>query len=181
MSERYEERAGTTDLIQHGEDEVDECTAPVERLTVEIRDDGQLWASRDGRTSSVWVRRCFPWSEPTRYVSLRDHEKNEFALVPDVTALDPRSREALEDALAVAGFVLEIERILDVDEEIEIRTWSVVTRQGERRFQTRLDDWPREVPGGGYLIRDVSGDLYYIEDARALDRHSRDLLWAYVE
>jgi hypothetical protein len=30
------------------------------------------------------------------------------------------------------------------------------------RFQTPRDEWPREVPGGGLLIRDVAGELYFI-------------------
>jgi len=150
-------------------------------LRVERRPDGQLWAEREGEARPVWVRRCFPWSEPTQYVSLLDDEKNEFALVPDLRALEPASRRALEDAVAEAGFVLQLESIESIDEEVEIRTWRVRTRQGPRSFQTRLDDWPREVPGGGYLIRDVAGDLYHVADLRKLDAKSRELLWAYVE
>ena len=114
-------------------------------------------------------------------MSLRDAEKNEFALIPDVGALEPDSRDAMEVALAEAGFVMEVDRIVHVDEEIEIRTWKVSTLQGDRSFQTRLDDWPREVPGGGYVIRDVAGDLYFIGSPGDLDAHSRELLWAYVE
>jgi hypothetical protein len=150
-------------------------------LVVERREDGQLWAAHGGASRPVWVRRCFPWSEPTRFVSLLDHEKNEFALVRDVGALEPGSRRAVEDALAEAGFVLQIERIESVEEEVEIRTWEVQTRQGHRSFQTRLDDWPREVPGGGYVIRDVAGDLYHVAHPAELDEGSRKLLWAYVE
>lgn len=150
-------------------------------LRVERRPDGQLWAERDGEGRTVWVRRCFPWSEPTRFVSLLDDEKNEFALVPDVRALEPVSRAAIEEGLAEAGFVLEIEEIETIEEEVEIRTWEVQTRQGPRSFQTRLDDWPRGVPGGGYLIRDVAGDLYYISDPASLNERSRDLLWAFVD
>ncbi len=150
-------------------------------LRLERRPDGQLWAEQGGEAQAVWVRRCFPWSEPTRFVSLLDSEKKEFALVPDVRALEPASREAVEAALAEAGFVLQVDRIDSVDEEVEIRTWAVQTKQGPRSFQTRLDDWPREVPGGGFLIRDVAGDLYYIGTPSALDAKSRELLWAYVE
>jgi hypothetical protein len=53
--------------------------------------------------------------------------------------------------------------------------------QGARRFQTRLDDWPRRLPDGGVLIRDVSGDFYRVADAAQLDRTSRALLWAFVD
>ncbi len=84
-------------------------------------------------------------------------------------------------ALAEAGFVLEIVRVLEVDEEVESRNWKVDTRQGVRSFQTRLDDWPLRVPGGAILIRDVAGDLYHIPGSAELDRRSRELLWAFVD
>ena len=69
----------------------------------------------------------------------------------------------------------------ETGEEVEIRTWKVETRQGPRSFQTRLDDWPTEVPGGGIVIRDVSGDLYLVADPNGLDEGSRERLWAFVD
>lgn len=150
-------------------------------LTLERRADGQLWAARDGVERAVTVRRCFPWSEPGRFVSLRDHEDEELALVADAAALDRESRHALEEAMVEAGFVLEVTRVLGIEEEVEIRRWHVHTRQGPRRFVTRLDDWPRALPGGGLLLRDVAGDLYHLADPSRLDRESRELLWAFVD
>ncbi|OLB49866.1 MAG: hypothetical protein AUI08_06820 [Gemmatimonadetes bacterium 13_2_20CM_2_65_7] len=150
-------------------------------LRLEWRSDGSLWAVRGGEERAVAVRRCFPWSEPARYLSLRDSEEEEFAVVRDPADLDARSRAALEMALAVAGFVFEVTRLLEIDEEVEIRHWRVETRQGPRTFQTRLDDWPRMLPHGGLLIRDLAGDLYHLADPERLDRKSRDLLWAFVD
>jgi hypothetical protein len=150
-------------------------------LVLEHRADGRLWALRDGAARPVRVHRCFPWSEPTRYVSLRDDEDEEFALVGGPEELGAESRRALETELAEAGFVLEVTRIADVDEEVEIRTWKVETRQGMRSFQTRLDDWPTEVPGGGVVIRDVAGDLYHVADPDGMDEKSRRWLWAFVD
>ena len=154
---------------------------PRTALTLERRSDGQLWAMRDGEERAVTVRRCFPWSEPGRFVSLRDHEDQEFALVADAGVLDHESRQALEGALVEAGFVLEVTQVLEIEEEVEIRRWQVRTRQGPRRFVTRLDDWPRPLPGGGLLIRDVAGDLYHLVDPATMDRESRELLWAFVD
>lgn len=94
--------------------------------------------------------------------------------------LGAASREALERALAEAGFVLEVTRVMSIDEEVEIRQWEVETRHGNRSFQTHLDDWPRQLPGGGLLIRDVAGDLYRLT-VTELDRKSRELLWAFVD
>lgn len=150
-------------------------------LTLERRRDGRLWAGLDGEERAVRVHRCFPWSEPGRYLSLRDEDDEEFVLVPDVRRLGGETRRVLEEALLEAGFVLDVTCIDDVDEEVEIRTWKVQTRQGPRTFQTRLDDWPTEVPGGGFVIRDVAGDLYHVKDPDTMDDGSRKWLWALVD
>jgi hypothetical protein len=152
-----------------------------ESLRLERRADGQLWAELDGARRAVRVHRCFPWSEPGAFVSLRDPDHEEVALVRSLEDLEPASRRALEGALVEAGFVLEVTAITDVDEEVEIRTWRVDTRQGPRTFQTRLDDWPLEVPGGGIVIRDVAGDLYHVAEPEVLDAASRRWLWAFVD
>lgn len=153
-----------------------------ESLRLERRIDGQLWAVKGGyETRAVSVQRCFPWSEPARFVSLRDKHDNEVALVREPSSLDSASREVLEQALAEAGFVLRVLKVVEVDEEIEIRTWKVETEQGPRTFQTKLDDWPRDLPGGGLLIRDVAGDLYHVADREGLDEKSKKLLWAFAD
>jgi hypothetical protein len=102
-------------------------------------------------------------------------------MVDDPAALDDASRGALERALGIAGFVLEVIRVVDIDEEVEIRQWSVETASGARSLQTHLDDWPRVLPDGGLLIRDVAGDLYKLGAPRSLDRKTRELLWAFVD
>lgn len=150
-------------------------------LKLERRADGRLWAVKGTEERPVWVRRCFPWSEPGRYLSLCDSDGSEVALVREPGELSFESRLVLEDALVEAGFVLRVVRVLALDEEVEIRNWKVETEQGPRSFQTRLDDWPRQIPGGGILIRDVAGDLYYVAEPRELDAKSRGLLWAFVD
>jgi hypothetical protein len=150
-------------------------------LRLERRRDGQLWAMRDDEERAVRVRTLFPWSEPGRHVSLRDASNREFALVGPDDALDDASRQALAEASTEAAFVLDVTRVLTLDDEVEIRVWTVETRQGPRTFQTHLDDWPRDMPGGGLLIRDVAGDLYQVREPAAMDAKSRELLWAFVE
>lgn len=143
--------------------------------------DGRLMAVRGEHVIAIKLRQCFPWSEPTRHISLRDNDDKEIALVDDPSSLDPESRQAFELSLAEAGFVLEVTRVVEIEEEIEIRQWTVETKQGNRSFQTHLDDWPRVLPGGGLLIRDVAGDLYRLPDPQQLDKKSRTLLWAFVD
>lgn len=148
---------------------------------LERRLDGQLWLTRGNDSQVVTLSRCFPWSARTRFISIRDHERSELWLIDDPRALDADSRETLEDALLEADFVLEIEEIESIEEEIEIRCWEVRTTQGPRRFQTKRDEWPRVVPGGGVLVRDVAGDLYHVRDPDRLDAKSRELLTVFVD
>ncbi len=166
-------------LVRRFDDEA--AQKPAAEIRLEWRADGSLWAMRGDEERAVAVRRCFPWSEPARHLSLRDTDEEEFAFVRDPADLDQRSRAALERALAVAGFVLEVTQVLEIEEEVEIRRWRVETQQGPRTFQTRLDDWPRTLPHGGLLIRDLAGDLYHLGRPEALDRQSRELLWAFVD
>jgi hypothetical protein len=150
-------------------------------LLLERRGDGQLWAILNGASRPVRVHRCFPWSEPDQFLSLRDQENQEVALVTHMGELGEESREALAASLLEAGFVLRVTSIVEVEEEIEMRTWRVETEQGPRSFQTKLDDWPWEVPGGGIVIRDVAGDLYFVANPEAMDEKSRKWLWAFVD
>lgn len=150
-------------------------------VTLRRGPDGRLCARVGAHEHIVRLQRCFPWTDPGRFISLRDGEDEEVALIADPAQLDDTSRHVLGDALTEAGFLFEITAVLDVDEEVELRHWRVVCRQGRRMFQTRLDEWPRHLPDGGLLIRDLAGDLYRLPDLATLDAKSRRLLWAFVD
>jgi hypothetical protein len=151
------------------------------QVTLRTAPDGRLLIVNHETCEAVRLRQCFPWSDPHRHVSLRNDDDDEVAFVDDPALLDAESRQALEQALAEAGFVLDVTRVVSVEEEVEIRQWVVETKHGPRSFQTHLDDWPRALPGGGLLIRDVAGDLYRLADPAGMDKKSRDLLWAFVD
>jgi hypothetical protein len=143
--------------------------------------DGRLHASRAGADTAVRPVRCFPWSNPGRFISLRDDKDREVAFVGDPGDLDEPSRAVLVEELAQAGFVLHVSRILEVREELEIRIWKVQTREGLRTFQTGRDEWPRPLPDGNLLLSDVAGDLYLVPRAADLDPTSRRVLWAFMD
>src|SRR5688572_9285951 len=62
--------------------------------------DGRLWAQVDNEKRVVRVQRCFPWSEPGHFISLRDDDDREFALVADPSRLDVHGRAILQAALS---------------------------------------------------------------------------------
>lgn len=150
-------------------------------ITLERAAGAWLFAHIGGKRHTVRLRHCFPWAEPARYLSLRDEEEREIALVADPHELDETSRLVLEDVLAETGFLFEILRVREIDDEIELRQWRVHCTQGDRTFQTRLDEWPRTLPDGSLLIRDLTGDLYRLPGVERMDARSRKLLWAFVD
>lgn len=150
------------------------------KLRIEKGAGGQIIVRQNGSAVAVRVFSCFPWSYPNRFISLRDKDENEIALIDDLHQLDDSSRKLVETALAETGFVLNITRIDLLEEEYEIRIWKVQTAQGPRSFQTKQDDWPRTLPGGGLLIKDVAGDLFLIRDPQSLDERSRHKLWSFL-
>jgi len=160
---------------------VEEGTSSEDGPILRRAPDGRLVVIAGERPVAVRLRQCFPWSEPGLHLSLRDDEDREVAIVDDPALLDDESRRALEQTLAEAGFVLEVTRVVSIEEEVEIRQWIVETEQGRRSFQTHLDDWPRALPSGGLLIRDVAGDLYRFSSPQTMDKQSRELLWAFVD
>jgi hypothetical protein len=153
-------------------------------FSLQLDGNGRLLLSRDGGTIPVTVRPCFPWSSPREFISLRsggEKEDTEIALIEHLDHLDADSRQALEATLGEAGFMLEVTAIESIERDFELRTWRVETAQGERRFQTRLEDWPIRLPGSGVVLRDLSGDLYHIPDPAKLDKKSYQRLWAFLD
>lgn len=144
-------------------------------------ENGIVWLQGDNGESRVELHLCFPWSAPGRYLSLRDDNKRELALVRDPADLDDASRQVLEGLADDSRFVFTITAIESADPDFELRAWKVTTREGKRTFQTKLDDWPRPLPDGSLLLRDIAGDLYRVKDADALDPKSQRILWAFMD
>lgn len=161
-------------------------------FALSLRPDGRLWLRRSGGGSdvAVTVQRCFPWSQPLNWLSLRDADGREVELLENIDDLDPISGLELKRALEETAFVFLIQEILRVEEQFELRQWTVRILQrdeaGEdavitRIFQTKLSTWPRELPSGGLLIQDVGNDLYLIAKLDGLDAKSAKILWAFLD
>src|SRR5262249_60768340 len=114
---------------------------------LELRNGGDgLVAIVNGAPIPTRLRQCFPWSQPHRHISLRDAEDREIVLVEDPAKLPPESRRALEQALAEAAVVREVTRVLDIDEEVEIRQWQVETENRPAVLPPHPDRTARGVP-----------------------------------
>ena len=151
-------------------------------LRVERNEAGELIARIPGRDEEVreaHVARCFPWSFPESYISIRDKEGKEVRLLNSLDELDAASRAVVEQELRDRVFNPQIQRVLSVKHEFGITTIVAETDRGEVSFQIRSRDDIRVLTATRALFRDVDGNQYELADLSALDSASRKHLEQY--
>ncbi len=137
---------------------------------------GELLAYLEGQDEpvvNVTVARCFPWSVAEGYISIRDADGKEVALLESLDALDPDSRAVLVGELREKVFVPKIRRVARYRQEFDVISITAETDRGEVTFQLRNRDDVRVLSPVRALLRDVDGNVYEVEDVTALDRASR--------
>lgn len=135
----------------------------------------------EGKDIAVKLMPCFPWQHPDSHLSIRDKEDNEIGFIESLYELSEASLITVQRALSETLFCFEVEDILKIEDEYELRLWSVRTSQGKRSFQTKLTDWPRALSNGGYMIKDVHGDIFLIRDPKVLSQSGKKQFTAFVD
>jgi len=150
------------------------------RLRVLKKENGLLFVHYGEREVEVHIKQCFPWSGPGEFLSLRDKDDNEACLIENIHDLDAESQKIIREELSFSQFVLKVKKIVEIKEDVELRQFRVITDQGERVFQTKLEDWPEVLEHGVILIEDLAGDLFRIDNWHKLDQKSKKELSPYV-
>jgi hypothetical protein len=142
----------------------------------------QLVVQMDGKDAPVvdaHVARCFPWSLPDSYVSIRDKEGKELALLKTLEELEPASRKIVQGELAEKVFNPKIRRIINYRSEFGVISITAQTDRGEVTFQIRSRDDVRLLSNTRAMFRDADGNTFELADLNKLDRASRKWLEDY--
>jgi len=123
--------------------------------------------------TDVRVRRAFPWSEPSAFVSIRDAEGKELLLIDSLEPLDDRRRSVIERALGDASFIPRITAVQDVDVRFGYQQWKVKTDRGPAEFRVQEREDIRFLPDGRFRIKDADGTVYELVRLDELDEASR--------
>lgn len=150
-------------------------------IKLELKKSGLLYFIDEfDKKIEVYIKSCFPWSADRNFLSLRDLDDNEICLIEDVNELDNQTRIIIEAYLSQTDFIIEINGIVDISEEIELRKFIVKTKQGERIFYTNLDDWPTRKDNGQFLFKDLSGDIYSLNSIDHLSKNELKMILPYT-
>ena len=137
------------------------------------------------RYPRVVLRACFPVSDNTEFLSVRDATDEtvpELGIIEDWSRLQPESRDAVAAELGLHYFVPEIKQVFNVKEELGFLYWTVKTDKGRKEFVMRnsVIHYAREVSPGHWLLIDVNEARYEIPDVAALDVHSQKLVQRFL-
>jgi len=154
----------------------------ITKTLFELNDNGDLLFSPSiDESVKVTPSLCFPWMKKNEYISIRDEDSNEVFLIKELSQLDEESKKAVSESLIAASFMMKILAIKEINDEFEIRNWKVITKQGPYTFQTQIDYWPQVFNKTTIIIRDITGNIFYVNDPLSLDDKSQHLLWPFLD
>lgn len=125
----------------------------------------------------VRIARAFPFSDPDRYIGLRDGDDKDIGILTTLHGLDTESRAIIQEELEKRYFTPRIERVLTVKEEFGVVTWEVETDRGPRRFLVRnLRDSTFPLGSNRLMMTDTDGNRYEFPDVGAVGTKAMTVL-----
>jgi len=125
----------------------------------------------------VTPRRVFPLSGKASFVSFIGEGDKEVALLSHPNRLDKESRACLEKALGRMYYTPKIIRVDEISEAMGVGQWKVLTDHGYAVFEVaERNRHIRIFPNGRYVISDVDGNRFEIENVNELDARSRSVV-----
>src|SRR5437588_651375 len=157
-------------------------TAATETFQLEKDAKGRLVLKRPGQddVQDVRVRRVFPLTSATKFVSIRSSEGKELLLIDDLATLDPALRELIEEVLNGTSFIPQIQRVDDVDVRFGYQQWRVQTDRGPAEFRVQEREDIRFLSDRRFRIKDADGNVYELPPVHELDESSRKAMEALI-
>ncbi len=133
--------------------------------------------------SRVSVHRCFPFSDPDHYISIREPEADgkEIGLIEDLRRLPEDIRRMLEEQMALRYFTPILLKIHSIKEENGFSYWDTETDRGACRFTVRMGSGSVYAIGKDrYLVTDLDGNRFEIPDLSRMTARELKMLDLFV-
>lgn len=133
--------------------------------------------------SRVSVHRCFPYSDPDRYISVRepDRDGREIGLIEDLNKMSKKTKEMILEQLELRYFTPVIIKIRSIRDEYGYSYWDVITDKGTCRFTFRMGGSNvYSIGKNRYLVNDIDGNRFEIPDLYKLTAREIKLLDLYI-
>ncbi len=139
------------------------------RPRVEIIDDRTVLSAK--------IKRVFPISDPSTYLSILDGADKEIGVLRNPADLDKASKSVLDEELDRRYYTPIVKEIRGLKQDGGMWLFNVITQRGPTIFYVRhWRDNAYEIKPGRWHIQSVDGQRYEIIDIDALDNKSLRLL-----
>ena len=128
----------------------------------------------------VTLKACFPWEKPFEMLSVKNDEGGEVGLISSFETLDIESKRAVDDYLTCTRFVIHIDKVINIEEDVELRKFTVLSKGSERVFFMELDNWPELKNDGSIVLVDLAGDIYNVKSLKKLSQACIEKLTPYL-
>ena len=113
--------------------------------------------------------RLFPFTDPTKYISIRDMKDVEIGVIEDLEQLPKETAEILNKQLEIFYFTPVITKIIGIKDEYGYAYFHVMTDRGECRFAINMGaNAVSKLSDTRLLITDLDGNRFEIADVQAL-------------
>lgn len=120
---------------------------------------------------------AFPLTEPDTNIGFLDGKGSDIGTLRDIRELDPESLKIAQEELAKRYFMPRILKIIELKHEYDISYFQVETDRGKRDFTMRGHrENCQEITPGRFVIEDIDGNRFELEDYTQLDKHGQELL-----
>lgn len=123
---------------------------------------------REKECERIAVHRCFPFTDPDRFLSIRDQDGNELGIIRALSDLPEETQELLRRQMALRYFLPKILKVHSVKEEYGYSYWDVITDKGACRFTASSHNAVAKLSETRLIIQDIHGNRYEIEDVYKL-------------
>ena len=128
----------------------------------------------------VQTVRCFPLTDPDRWLSICDGHGRELVCIVEPSKISVSSRLALEAYRKQREFQPIVEKIHRIEHGPNAVTWTVDTDRGPHTIVVKSDDDVRRLADRQFLVIDAHGIRFRIPDSSRLDAAGRHLLERYL-
>ena len=125
----------------------------------------------------VTIATAFPLSEPDHYIGFLDGTGNDIGTIGEISELPADAQQIVRQELDRRYFLPRIKKIIELSHEFEITYIKVETDKGIRDFSLRghRENCP-EISPGRFIMEDVDGNRFEIQNFFRLDKRSQSLL-----
>ena len=131
----------------------------------------------------IAVYRAFPLKYPNLYISLRQatEKAEEIAIIQDLEEFSAEEQELINAQLRMRYFTPKISKINKIKEEFGYSYWDVKTDTALVKFVVRMGDSSiNRLSAGRYIINDIDGNRFEIEDSSKLSMNEQKQLDLYI-